>query len=95
MWEEVCAGDTEAISDSRMGRRADKPSGHSGTMPRPRPDHSPIPSMAQADNTTEKAAEYAPMMRPCAIVRRRPSERSPPLATIIAAVRITERCATV
>ena len=66
------------ISDSRMGRRADRPSGHSGTMPRPRPDHSPIPSMAQADNTTEKAAEVRAddeTVRDCEAVARRSGRR--------------------
>ena len=35
------------------------------------------------------------MTKPWAIVRRLPSLRSPPLATIMAAVRMTERWATV
>ena len=95
MWEEVCAGETEAMRDRRIGSSTDSPRGHQGTIPMPRPDHRPTPTMTAADKKTENTAEYAPITRPWAIVRRRPSERSPPLATIIAAVRMTERWATV
>ena len=91
MRDEVCAGDTDAMRDSRIGRSIDRASGHHGTMPMPRPDQTPMPTMPHADSATETSPEYRPMTRPWAIVRRRPSDWSPPLATIIAAVRMTDR----
>ena len=57
MWEEVCAGDTEARRESRIGRSADSARGHQGTIPMPRPDHSPMPTMEAADRSTEKTTE--------------------------------------
>ncbi len=92
--EEVCAGDTEAISDAEWAGegQAQRPQRHNAEA---KADHSPIPSMAAGQTTrTEKAAEYADdeTVRDC---EASPVGRSPPLATIIAAVRITERCATV
>jgi len=57
MWEVVWAGDTDAMSDRSTGRRTESASGHHGTMPIPRPDHMPIPTMAAAEKAAEKRAE--------------------------------------
>ena len=57
MCDEVCAGDTDAIRDRRTGRSTDRASGHHGTIPMPRPDHMPMPTIAAADKAAEKSAE--------------------------------------
>ena len=57
MWEEVRAGETEAMRDSRTGSSTDSPAGHSGTIPIPRPDHTPMPTITAPDNTSENPAE--------------------------------------
>ena len=64
MCDEVRAGDTDAMRDSRIGRSTDSASGHHGTIPMPRPDHIPMLTMPHADSTAEASPEYTPITRP-------------------------------
>ena len=57
MWEVVWAGDTDAMSDRSTGRSTDSARGHHGTIPIPRPDHMPIPTIAAAEKAAENTAE--------------------------------------
>ena len=64
MCDEVRAGDTDAMRDRRIGRSTDRASGHHGTIPMPRPDQMPMPTMAHADSAAERSPEYRPITRP-------------------------------
>ena len=57
MWEVVWAGDTDAMSDRSTGRSTDSARGHHGTIPIPRLDHMPIPTIAAAEKAAENTAE--------------------------------------